>query len=259
MQVYRPNWCDGFADFSLKDLSDAPEQWLGDVASYAPFLGVQGATLYDLSGYGTHGTLNGGATWTAGIRGSALSFNGTDGYVAMPTRSIATVITVSAWVYSANFAQDGMIVMKQPVNGEWELFFQSFPDNEAIAGLKWRGSSLFGIAAPAPENNRWHHIAARQVGTSGQLFTDGVQSATGTVGAIANGSGALRLGTFGGAGQYTFTGLIDDVRIYNRALSDTEIADIYADPFAKYRLRRRMWAVSFDAIDVSQFRRRPPR
>ncbi|HEY6020469.1 MAG TPA: LamG domain-containing protein, partial [Candidatus Paceibacterota bacterium] len=196
------------------------------LAGYWPFDGKTtnwaiGQTT-DMSGSGNTGSLINMSTTTtptAGKIGGALNFNGSSTYVTTPTQSISGSITVSAWVYSTNFNQTGFIVGKNPVNTQWELFFEG-------SVLRWRGGAADNtVFCSNPSNNKWHHIVGMQTGTTGTLYIDGVQCSSGTLTAIGNGSGTIDIGRF--SSGYYFKGAIDDVRIYKRVLSPSEVKQLY--------------------------------
>src|SRR5882724_5345366 len=80
-----PGYGSGFARSASQ--SAAPEQWYGELGCWAPFLGNQGATLYDVSGYQHHGTLNTftlSSAWNQTSRGMGLQFDGSSDYVSLP-------------------------------------------------------------------------------------------------------------------------------------------------------------------------------
>jgi hypothetical protein len=176
----------------------------------------------DNTPYGNNGTVNGAALTTdrKGRANSAYSFNGSTNYIGMPTISIPSDISVSAWVYSTNYSQFGFVVSKYPVNSQWELFFES-------GVLRWRSSVVDNLASCTdPTNSTWHHLVATQTGTTVQIFIDGSRCFNGAVGgAIGNGSGAVEVGRFNGG--YYFGGSIDDVRAWNRVLSQAEVTALY--------------------------------
>lgn len=174
----------------------------------------------DFSGNGYAGTPK-GTSVVDGKSDRARSFNGRGDYIDIPAINIPSAITVAAWVYSDRFVQNGFVVGKNPVNTQWALFLES------DGYLKWRGGGAEKeVRCAAPSNQNWHHIAARQEGTTASLFIDGVLCATAAVPAIGNETGSITIGRFDGAKFYYFNGRIDDVRIYNRALSDPEISQL---------------------------------
>ena len=177
----------------------------------------------DSSGNGNTGRPT-GTTVVEGKVNGARSFSGHGDYIDVPTINIPNAITVSAWVYSEDFGQTGFVITKNPVNTQWALFFQS-------GFVKWRGvGTETKIMCPAPSNNNWHHIVARQKDTAGSLFVDGVLCASGHLPAIGNAPSSISIGRFDTVGFDYFVGRIDEVRVYNRALSDHEVSELFTGP-----------------------------
>jgi hypothetical protein len=175
----------------------------------------------DSSGNGYAGKAK-GTTVVEGKHGKGRSFSGRFDYIEIPAINIPKAITVAAWVYSDKFVQNGFVVGKNPVNTQWALFFES------DGHLKWRGAGADKeIRCAPPADRNWHHIAARQNGTTASLYVDGVLCATAAVPAIGNETGSITVGRFDGGKNYYFNGRIDEVRIYNRALSDNEISQLF--------------------------------
>ena len=200
---------------------------------------TSGTTALDCVG-DNNGTVH-GATWTTGQIDGALSFDGVDDYVDCgndESLDITDEITVSAWVYSDDFHQHGMVVVKNPVNSVWEFFFEASPTGEGQSGLKWRGDSLIGIVANKPSDSQWHHILATQDGTLAKIYIDGIESASGTISALGSSSGTVNIGRFDSGVPtswiYYFNGKIDDVRIYDKALSAEEIRRLYLEGLSDY-------------------------
>ena len=175
----------------------------------------------DSSGNGNSGKPT-GTTVVEGKSGKARSFNGRGDSIVIPPINIPKAVTVAAWVYSSNFRQNGFVITKNPVNTQWALIFES------DGYLKWRGTGFEkNVKCAAPANNTWHYIVGKHDGTTGSLYVDGVLCASGALPAIGNAAGSITIGGFEGGKAYYFSGRIDEVRIYNRALSDSEIAELY--------------------------------
>ena len=181
--------------------------------------------------------------WTQGKvgNGSALSFDGTDDYVGIPTINIPTDIAVEAWVYSTNYNQNGFIVQKAPVNAQWQLFFEA-------AALKWRGGDTTTVSCTLPADSQWHYVAATQKGTAAIIYIDGKQCGSGAATAIGNGAGLIDIGRHSASG-YFFNGLIDEVRVYNRALSAEEIRYHYnrGGPVAQWKFDEGSGLTAYDS------------
>jgi fibronectin type 3 domain-containing protein len=221
----------GFISIATFTPQPLPAQTTGLVAAYS-FNEGTGTTVTDLSGNNNTGTIS-GATWTTGKYGGALRFNGSNNYIdlANPTSLRLTgSMTLSAWILAmANPPDDGQIIAKSNSSAGWQL--KTSPDT---------GPHTFGIAISASSNshvqrysntvralNTWYHVAGVYNATARTLdiyvngvLDDGVLS--GTVPASQyNSSVNTNIGRR--SGGFYFNGIIDEVRIYNRALSQTEI------------------------------------
>jgi hypothetical protein len=186
-----------------------------------------GGEVIDTSGSGNDGSMMNMPTstaYTGGILGQAFNFNQSNDFVRIPTMNISGDIAVSAWVNTPDWSQKGFIIGKNSVNTQWELFLE-------VGFVRWRGGGVTSVsksvASLGLQPNTWHHFVGEQTGTTGTLFVDGVEVATGTVPVIGNGSGTVEIGSFGGGTSYNFKGTIDDVRVYDRTLSPDEVAQLY--------------------------------
>lgn len=175
----------------------------------------------DSSGNGNTGAPH-GTSVVDGKIARARSFNGNGDYIDIPGINISHAITVAMWIYSDNFLQNTFLIAKNPINTQWAMLI------EGRGLLKWRGAGEeTKVVCDAPTNGSWHHIVARQEGTAGSLYVDGILRASGAVPAIGNGGGSINIGRFNSGDHWYFTGRMDDVRIYNRSLSDTEITELF--------------------------------
>src|ERR1043166_4610570 len=180
----------------------------------------------DASGHGNTGSPH-GTTVVEGKVNKGRSFDGHGDYIDLPTVSTPGAITVAVWVYADTFLQNGFIITKNPVNTQWALFLQ-------FGVLKWRGGAAGAtISCAGPSNQNWHHIVGNKKGGEASLYVDGRLCASGPVPEIGNASAAISLGRYDTVNFDYFLGRIDEVRIYNRALSESEIAKLFAAGNAK--------------------------
>lgn len=195
----------------------------------APNSGWRGGLTFRDLARGMHkpndGTLTNGPTWV-GTRGrpggyGALSFNGSDNYIACPTISHGTTFTAGVWVWYSNAGQSAMFLSKEPVNTNWHVMLEA-------GSLKQRGASsgASDLIVAAPAANVWHRIIAVYAGTSFTLYVDGVQAGTGTQTAAADGGGAIDFGRYDSG--YYYAGLMDDVQLWpGLALTAADVAADY--------------------------------
>jgi hypothetical protein len=209
---------------SLTVNGSAPAEGL--VAAY-DFNQGSGTVLADVSGGGNNGTIN-GATWTASGRyGSALQFNGTSNFVSIPDSAaldLTTGMTIEAWVYPT-VAPTGWraVVAKSNSGGDvYYLHAGSSNNNSPATGIFSGGQERILYGGTRLTANTWVHLASTYDGTTQRLYVNGVQVASrAQTGNIQTSTGVLRIGA-SVWGEY-FQGRIDDVRIYNRALTAAQI------------------------------------
>jgi hypothetical protein len=195
-----------------------------------------GTTTVDSSGSGNTGTLTSGAGWGTGQSGSAVGLDGVDDYVQMGAQSTLVVInTVSftAWIHptgaGSHATVGGTILVKE---GEYVL--ARFPNGTIQWGFANSNPGwLFidtGYVAPL---NQWTHVAVTYDNGTIKTYANGglvhTFSGSGFIGDAITGQNDFRIGGRQVISQH-FQGRIDEVRVYNRALSASEITELIADP-----------------------------
>ena len=177
--------------------------------------------MADASGNGNTGAIA-NATWTAsGKFGSALVFNGSNALVTIndaPELNLTTAMTLMAWVKPSSASTLFTDVI-------WKDYFAYFLEATSDSGAPGVGAFINGavhVWVPAPSAltvDSWAHLAATYDGANVRLYVNGVQvgisAQTGTIGTTTT---PLWIG-----GSQYFSGVIDEVRIYNVALTQAQI------------------------------------
>lgn len=193
-----------------------------------------GTTVIDSSGTGNDGKIA-GPEWVNGKENNALDFGGIDGYVISPnmkTNFLDETVTIEAWF---NAKSAGIIVDElgqTAINSSWH---DSQIEILSTGEVKVRVWPLTPVSLGTVSFGTWNHVALRYNKNTQILdgFLNGVQSASSVTGdrSAPWESGYNLYYAFGatdttnlGNGAY-FSGLIDEVRIYNRALSATEVME----------------------------------
>jgi len=194
----------------------------------------------DTSTVGTvadNGTFVGSPTYVTGspVGAYALSLSGTNQYVTVPNSAdlnITSPITMSAWVKIASTTDNNyrMILSKKVTYtdvGGYEFFYH--PVLHQLLVRSGGSSTTYNMLIPLTLDTNWHHLAVTINGSVGSFYVDGVlqTGVSGTVGNPPATTQRLTIGSRSGAGDYPWNGQLDDVRIYNRALSTSEIDDVY--------------------------------
>ena len=202
---------------------------------------------YDAAGT-NNGTLQGGATASAaGVVGSAFGFDGTNGYVQIPDapQLRPTNLTIEAWVRFDSLDSPGLggafpgeqyIVFKQ--NSRSNTFEGFFLGKGRAGG---RDLFIFGVSSASGQSaeldsaasvatNVWYHLAGARGSNYLQLYVNGqLDSQTNVSFPQDYGTNALCFGTSGQAyWDRKLKGTLDEVSLYNRALSSNEVAAIYS-------------------------------
>jgi hypothetical protein len=205
-------------------VSNRPPAPAGLVAAYG-FNEASGLAVTDASGQGNGGTISGATRTTAGKFGGALSFNGFSAWVTVndaASLDLTTGMTIEAWVKPSLLTGWRSVVTKEAPGG---LAYALYSGNNASrpAGYVHTTSDIEATGTTAMVANVWTHLAVTYDGTTLRMFVNGVQVRTQSAsGAAITTAGALRIGGNSAWGEY-FKGLIDEVRIYNRALTVNEI------------------------------------
>ena len=206
-----------------------------------------GNRIYDLSGNGNTGSLISTTKWVAGRSGSVLSFNGTSDYVDVGSNAIikpVSAITVSAWVKFNSLTADIRAISdwhQSVIEDRW-IFYEI-----SATEIYWYVCNANGVGigyvSYTPALNTWLHLVGVYNGSVVTLYVNGVS--VGTPASLSGNMNAgsavntVRIGKQAETG-WCFNGLIDDVRIYNRALSASEVQQLYVNPYAMFE-RRPVW------------------
>ena len=199
---------------------------------------LSGVQAYDRSGNGNRGILNNGPVRTVGKLGQALQFDGSNDYV-LANSSLGITgepLTMCAWFNSNNLGPDGfsswIVTMKLDDGVDFnQRRYLEIDINGSISAYSKAGSgtdqgaSISGVV----QKKIWYHGCGVYETTSlRKVYLDGTLRATNT-GTVSPSAPTLARIGFGipDGNEGMFSGVIDDVRIYNRALSADEIKRLY--------------------------------
>ena len=195
---------------------------------------TEGAEASDASGNNHFGMLVGGPKWlpTGGKMDGALQFDGVDDYVQTSYTDDLPVWTISVWVKSpASPTSEGPSAVVNRENTyqiNWDHQSEVFRGSAGVqVGGEWYAAG-FGDLQP----NTWYHLLVNYDGESLKAYKDGVlvTDTSGLFGSPYAEQATLTLGrhAYDREPENHFAGLIDDVRIYNYPLAETEVAALYS-------------------------------
>ncbi|TDD13509.1 glycoside hydrolase family 2, partial [Kribbella turkmenica] len=196
---------------------------------YWPLDEGSGTTTTDEAG-DHDGTLVNGPTWTTGRTGAALQFDGSDQYVDTGAAVLDTTgnYTAAAWVkldslggFATAVSQDG---------DRTSAFFLQYSGADNRFAFSFAG--VRALAPTAPETGRWYHLVGVRDAAAGTLtlYVDGQRAGTATscLGDRSSGNTLIGRAKFDGNPVDFWRGAVDQVHVYDRALSATEVAALHA-------------------------------
>ncbi len=222
---------------------------IGDsVLGYWPLTDGSGTTVKDTSGNNNTGTINGGATWAAGVSPNkeyALSLSGSSNDIEINASqtidSITGPFTISGWVYDTSVANTNQIFFVLRNNsqstGQYIQFYSSAsygaPANCSYApyiGVTG-GTGNLDICGSAPlTKNKWHQLTGTFDGSTVKLYIDGKldRSANTTLASTLNLSNTMaQIGNDGWSAW--FKGYVSGVRLYKTAVTGEAIHKLFAE------------------------------
>jgi len=199
-----------------------------------------GTTAYDSTIYKNNGILTcigtgcSNPTWQSSsncISGNCLSFTGTTGssgpgsYVQVANVPSITAGTFEAWVYPTAVSNDQMFLGNQSATANYFRILSSKP----FISFNIGGTQKTLSGSTVLQNNKWYHLVATYDGSIIKLYVNGVQEPTtlSYSGTLTFPTSTINIGIWITSDIRPFNGLIDQVRIYNRALSPAEIQQHY--------------------------------
>lgn len=198
--------------------------------------GSTGPRTPDLSGHGNDAYLRGGARLVDGRFDQAVELDGTDDHVQFPYAESLAVndgdFTAATWFRYGASQGDQALFWAYGQGDRAQFWLRAEPGANRIRGwLQTANGSASVSSTQAYDDNRWHHAALARADGRLLLYLDGVQvaSAAAPSGTV---SPARPFRMYAGQrldGQHRFAGALDEVRLYGRGLSATEIRDLWLD------------------------------
>jgi hypothetical protein len=204
--------------------AEEPPEPLGLVGAWS-FDETRGTTAGDASGHGNAGLIS-GATRRAGRYGNGLSFDGVDDWVTIDdddTLDLTTGMTLEAWVRPDTVTTDWYTVLLKEQAGQLAYALYANTDGRVPAGHVFAGGDIAVRGPAALPAGRWSHLATTWDRSTIRLYVNGTEVASAPLqGTAVTSSGPLRIGGNSIWPEW-FDGMIDEVRVYDRALTPAEV------------------------------------
>ncbi len=179
-----------------------------------------GTVAADTSGNGNNAILTNGPVWTSGQIGGGLSFNGTNNYVTpvLAPTNFSQPFTISALVKVNTLVGTHQIMAGS--NGDVQFY-------QGGTALLYRTNGVSTSFDPVFNSiNTWQQVVVTYDGATMTLYANGSAIANRPVTALNDTN--ISIGSFGNTVEF-FSGAMDDVRVYNRALSAAEVSQLYSE------------------------------
>jgi len=193
-----------------------------------------GNIAHDETANNNDGTIY-GATWVYWVSGKALSFDGINDYVEVPHNSSLNfdVFTWAAWIKVDDMSASRPIIGEKWDSGTWPHWFVTVESTSKLSFLTMTSSRLVRLFGDTVLSaGTWYHVAGTYDGSKMKIYVNGVEdeNSASQSGTLIKADRPLGFGrSFESGFDSFFDGLMDEVRIYNRALSSDEIEALYLE------------------------------
>jgi hypothetical protein len=195
----------------------------------------------DIAG-GNNGSLVGGATVAPGLVGQAFRFDGMNDYVDVGDVDLSSTFSVDAWIRPNDVTTTQMIISKDDGIGPARSYFFAVEPGGTLVGSVRNtsgGFTQYRTAIPVVTGGGWQHVAMTYDGSAPpagkmEFYADGVGYPISIVGPYDSGGTpennalTLKVGVMGDALTNPFSGLLDELELFNRVLTGAEIQAIFS-------------------------------
>ncbi|MEJ2593830.1 MAG: LamG domain-containing protein [bacterium] len=201
-----------------------------------------GTTTADASGNGNNGTLINGTAWTTGISGNAVLFDGNNDRIDYGSNSDMDIetgdFTIAGWVKMGSAQKDNPTLVAKGAGADYDTGYWLYWNNGSLRMYLSDGNARLAIDSDPVTiaDNSWHHVAA-VLDRNGDMtfYVDGVASGSADIsaheGKNLSSTKSFTAGSWQTSAQSYLDGVLDDLRIYKLALSESQVIylhDLYA-------------------------------
>ena len=222
---------------------------------------------YDASAYGNNGTCYSGGSpatcgWVSGKSGTAITLSGASNQQVLipnsPSLNITGPLTIETWFKTPSTAIWSGLVNKIPAGGSRQGYMTYIDDQNKLGCYflyNWTAGISTSVASSSNvTDNLWHHGLCTYDGTHLLLYLDGILQSTGGIYTAGEGfnSEPLRIGSDAGVYGRYFSGIIDEVGVYSRGFTESEVLDHYNSGRAKHTdwvAGKSGMGLAFDGVD----------
>jgi len=188
---------------------------------------------HDDSGNGNHGTVY-GAVSTVGVLGNAMSFDGLGDYIAIPddpSLDLVSEYSLRAWIKPGNLAGWTRSILMKRASPYASLNYELYQHYGEIHSFFYDGGFRGAKTGSVLTSGVWHDLVTTWDGVYMKIYMDGVLRATSDdLSAYSPATNDLAIDVGGEVSQtnWWFYGAIDEVAIYNQALTQAEVENLHS-------------------------------
>lgn len=186
----------------------------------------------DSSGGGKNGTITGAtaATGANSLANGAYAFSGSSQFIQFPTAHSPTAGTISLWFKlsgSQPASPGGWYILSIPQSSDnSRIYINTNATGNSVSARLGDGTT---IGTSAINANSWYNVAVTWSGTTAKLYLNGSDvTTTSTFNGLTSAGTSMYVGCLNAAGTECINGSVDDVRIYSKPLSATDVSSIYS-------------------------------
>jgi len=215
-----------------------------------------GRRVFDLSGNGNTGTFVGDTAWVAGKFGSATSYDGTGDYINAgnkPTLNLPNSLSFIAWIYPKDLTGSHFLIERRTGSG-LDLAYAIYTNGDKFEVFRYDGSAYTITSTTALNLNQWNFVAFSTDTVSYLMQINRTQEGavyTNKGNTSPTGSTYIGRSTAGSPNERYFNGLLDNMMLYNRALSASGIAQLYREPFCMFEEAMRPKLISGQIVNLA--------
>jgi len=221
------------------------------LVAYYPFNG----NANDARGNGLNGTVYSAALAPDrfGNANSAYSFTGSSScYISVASTAalnLTTNLSIAFWMNRTPISGGGIIICK----GDAEQAYSVGTDGIGNISFNRQNAVEMCNTAGGSPTNVWIQVVCTLNGTNASVYLNGQLRTNGTGVTLGTGTGALTMGTIRSGTPVSYSGSLDDMRIYNRALSSTEVAQLYSIESSTLNVQKAVYLNTYGLCVTSNY------